>query len=485
MKSLVGCLIVATAYTACDKPRSPAPAPAPAPAAVPKSGIEVALITREPRIAAPAGLDGPVTAGWPDEGRAVQWIGAVINRTGAAQTVPIVWRIGSEVTRRTVTLPPGRSELSHAWLWSFSRTKVSLTIEPAEAIDADRTDNEVTVDSDALTIGMFVGRPLYEWMAQDGRPGFEVWFQGQLREWHKILARARFPSAPNGAIDRFRLDRVDLLEEGQSVQNADVGRTDIFMVLPYGDTRFLQVGSLPSEIADQTIVFHELLHGRGLTDLYAYAVRHAPGTDATIDILDGGRPVVGTFLMPSLGTSSNGAQLVYPTPVNGVMGSQYRFSGELTEVCVNGLNLWAKRRTPWSVDQFGNAINHLTQQSDDAYVWRVPESTRLTFVDDTGAAVSPATVEVYVDHHLQTYQEHYRSAPDVTLRPGSDGTIRLAGEVLLRSAARLGRHAKSEVVILGVRTAEARGYAFVPVHYFNLLYFQERDHLEVPVKMHR
>jgi hypothetical protein len=42
-------------------------------------------------------------------------------------------------------------------------------------------------------------------------------------------------------------------------------------------------------------------------------------------------------------------------------------------------------------------------------------------------------------------------------------------------------------MILGVKTSRARGYAFVPLHDLNLVYFRqgpERGDLTLPVKLH-
>ena len=70
--------------------------------------------------------------------------------------------------------------------------------------------------------------------------------------------------------------------------------------------------------ADQTIVLHELLHQRGLTDLYAYCLVHHFGdpTRTQVNITENGKLVAGSYLMPPL-LGTPGDPLLYRRPVAG------------------------------------------------------------------------------------------------------------------------------------------------------------------------
>jgi hypothetical protein len=145
------------------------------------------------------------------------------------------------------------------------------------------------------------------------------------------------------------------------------------------------------------------------------------------------------------------------------------------------------RRTPRWFDQFGNSINGFAGAfQPDSYLARVPERTVLRFVDESGARVPQATVDVYLDHNGESYRDYYRESPDRTL-VGDERGVMFPADVL--SAAPMFRDTppKSMVVILGVRTPGARGFAFLPLWDLNLLWFRgdrELAELEMPVALH-
>jgi hypothetical protein len=114
------------------------------------------------------------------------------------------------------------------------------------------------VASDALSLGIWIQQGVYDWMAVDGRPGFERWIQREIERWNAILARAVHPTTPAGALDRIRLDKVVVLADGQGLRNDEI-TTDLywfFPTVPY-DPRFLGKDAPPATLRDSTIVLHE------------------------------------------------------------------------------------------------------------------------------------------------------------------------------------------------------------------------------------
>lgn len=475
-------------------PQEPPPPPVqPPPSTEAHSGVEVAWIAREPRLPPPATLKAPATEGWPRAGSAVQWVATILNRgTTTVSDVPYTWRIDNDaVLSGVVDLPPGRTEVLLPWTWTFTRHQIALAIAPSASRDTVRDDNQLTIVSDALSLALWIERGVYDWMLEDGRPGYERWLQRELEFWNATLARAVYPTAPTGALDRIRVDFVEVVPNGYRYPNDNALEADLTWFVPNdrGNSAYLQLRSPPSILADQSIVLHELLHQRGLIDLYAYDVLHNGGSDedGRINIEENGRPVVGTFLMPPLSQGVAGMK-VFASPVNGLMGSLYRHAANLTEHCVNGLNQWAGRRTTMRIDQFGNALNDMANvPQPDAYVWKLPRRTVLSFVDSTGAPITGPTVDVFVDHNGHPYRDTYAALPDLTLFPDASGRVTLPGNVL-EGRPPASSQPKSQVIILGVRTSEGRGFAFLPVYYLNLVYFRtgpEQGTLEIPVTLHR
>lgn len=481
-------------------PADPAAPPAPSPEPIPDTGslrLEVGWISREPRLAPPTTVEAPPEEGWPAERSAVHWVAHVLNRSsGVVSGVPYAWTIDGEIALRGMTdLVPGTTEILLPWTWRFTRHQIGFAIAPPRELgDATTEDDQLAILSDALSLRLFVQRGLYDWLLGEERPGFERLMQDQIEVWHAILARAIYPTSPEGALDRLRLDDVVIVpDEQRSIPPAEWTRADFtwsFRTVA-SDARFLHKGAPPRVLADQTIVLHELLHQRGLIDLYDYRVIHRLDQgleEGRVNIEENGRRIVGTFLMPAIVEGSIG-MFVFTSPYNGLMGNQYRPSANLTEHSAWGLNLWAGRRTPLRQDQWGNAINDLSGVVQPrSYVALAPANTELSFVDQNGARIEGAQVDVFLDHSRFSYVRTYRPGPDRTLAMDGRGVAVLPGEALDRIAPRALGPPKAQVIILGVRTPAARGFAFLPVYELNMLYFRgqhERGALQVPVTLHR
>jgi hypothetical protein len=281
---------------------------------------------------------------------------------------------------------------------------------------------------------------------------------------------------------------VVVLPDGSRPRNEELD-TDLHWFVPNESSisRFLHKGSDSRALADQTIILHELLHQRGLTDLYAYHVFHGDSarTNSHIEITENGRPVVGTSLMPPV-TRGTEFLIVYQFPVNGLMGTEYVASANLTEHCVNGLNLNAGRRTPLWLDQWGNLINGYSNAvNPKSYLALLPGQTEIALVDQDGAPIAGAAVDVYADQSPDTYQKIYVDAPTRSVAADALGVAIFPGD-LLDGLPPTTAPPKSQVIIVGVRTARGRGFAFIPVYDLNLLYFRngpERAAMTLRVKI--
>jgi hypothetical protein len=439
--------------------------------------VEVGWISLEPQLPPPNSLDAPRGEGWPLEGDRVHWVAHLLNRgSETVAEVPYVWRI-DDGTRETgeIDLPPGETTLWLAWSWTFERHHVSLRLEPPTGLgDASGEDDALEVVSDALSLGLGVEQDIYDWLLERDGPGFERFMQREIANWNAMLARAVHPSTPQGVLDRIRLEAVHLHPDDSRIPN-DEFSTDLrwyFRARP-SDSRFLNRAMQPRYLNDQTIILHELLHGRGLNDLYAYRVFHEDQgrTGSRVGIEEDGQLIVGTALMPNLNPASS-VITVYRLPADGLMGTRYWKFANVTEHSAFGLNLLAGRRTPQWFDQWGNRITLGNSVQPEHYSVLIPERTDVRLLDQTGAPVADATVEVYLDHSIHTYQNTFASVPDRTLSSDSRGIVALPGDLLDELPVKHSAPPKSMVVILGVKTRRARGYPFLPLYDLNLLHFR-------------
>jgi hypothetical protein len=227
----------------------------------------------------------------------------------------------------------------------------------------------------------------------------------------------------------------------------------------------------PAYENDQTIVLHELLHERGLIDLYAYAISLGRSTGSRVEIRENGRLVAGSALMPDL-TPASGTTTLYRSPANGLMGTRYRKGASLTEHSAFGLNLIAGRRTPRWFDSWGNPQSLGNTPQPGSYANLIPERTLLRLRDEDGRPVPGAQVAVHLDHGVLTYQDVYLETPDLVLSTDLDGWVELPGELLAGLPSTTTQPPKALVAILGVFTPQARGFAFLPIYDLNLLYIQ-------------
>ena len=420
-------------------------------------------ITRTPRIAPPIDLDESQGSGWPDHGQVVTWEAQIFNHTEDSLTnVSFEWFVDG-ISKKTIvaTLHAGINTISFDWPWNAEPEDISFHLDTA--IDAAISAHDaVTIRSNALTVGFWVEQRIVDHLANDLlKLNINDWAQAAVRRWSKMLEKA-------GVKDRLRLDRLEIIPNGSDYpDNID---TDLWWVFRDDDPdfRFMTSTSDPGTIRDQTIVLHEILHHRGLIDIYAYEIMHDTPNQSFVNILDpNGALAAGSSRMPYVGPRKS---FYYPDYMNVLMGHSYHQLTTVSSHSVYGLNQYYGRRTPRYEDQFGNQRNPLS--GGNLYMTHVPDVIEVEVSSPDGSLLIDTEIDVFLDHGDHSYIDIYREQPDFVLRTNNSGMVTLSGDIWQDES--WTKRDDANVLILRARAdADSKwGYTYLSTYHLNLA-FQE------------
>jgi hypothetical protein len=249
--------------------------------------LNVAYIERTPR------YDYDAPKNQPAPGDTVTFHGYIANRGGlAVEAFVYNWSIdGTPVHSSTYSgLAPGQQvTLTLNWKWQPGAHTVKLELDPSNLIsEVSELNNTVEDSTNALAVGFWVERSVYDWFNVHqvdlgiGSVSWDDWAQRQLRIWNQMFAEAQYPLTPQGVIDRVRLDRVNIIPDGEWEDCANAPRVEDKTVdLVWGFTAEsvgVAVGRRcpsfnfyidhPEFQNYEPSLLHELSHARYLIDLY-------------------------------------------------------------------------------------------------------------------------------------------------------------------------------------------------------------------------
>ncbi len=252
--------------------------------------LDVTYISREPRYHRYEVLytvEGkpylrPGTEGdrrWPAPGETVTFTAHFANKgTVAGDPFNFVWRVdGADVLSGTHAglAPDEAGTATFAWIWDHTLDgerllgshTIAFVVDPADALPETYESNNVVEDrTDALSLVLAVTPDLYAALETPVDPRWpfsaEDWLQKQIAALNAAFARSVYPAAPQGVVERVRLD--EILVTG-SAPPVDPTRDGAFFMQQ--DDR---VGN-PYYHPDSDVsgaLLHELAHQLGIIDLY-------------------------------------------------------------------------------------------------------------------------------------------------------------------------------------------------------------------------
>jgi len=207
------------------------------PLAAPKGpDLAVTLISRTPEY--PRYEDPPVPGAqrWPKNGDMLTYTASITNIGDApAETFDAQWVIDDrqpQIVSSTEKLAPGQSttleiKLPYRHNESDHRTNPLALKLFTKGPDANRTNNRLEIARTGLTVEIVVPKAIYDQVAAEanlyGTKSFEGWAQYQIAAINDTFFQAsRFSFAPNGILERVRLQKITIAEGDIPAPNADI-----------------------------------------------------------------------------------------------------------------------------------------------------------------------------------------------------------------------------------------------------------------------
>jgi hypothetical protein len=281
--------------------------------------LSVRYIKRLPEIDYVQNSTNPTVEGWPASGQAITWRAHVRNWSGNNYSnVSYEWRkngvvIGSGLIN---LLPDEDKTIQISDTWAFQRDSIVLTIDNTNIVtETSELNNSLKIYTNALSANFYVEQSLYDYFHVNqhklgvGSNSWDDWAQMlHVRRWNQMLQNAVFPEAPNGALDRIRIDSIVIVPDnslplagGNPGNNPNINDKTVDLQWGFNSSGLLS-GSMYTNHTSTTdanpfffegSLLHELGHARYLIDNYGMDVN-----TANVFILEGNINIGGSALMP-------------------------------------------------------------------------------------------------------------------------------------------------------------------------------------------
>ena len=426
--------------------------------------VEVLYIERLPRLDYPPADNKDPDAGWPAKGSDVVWRAHVYNWGTKPMPVSYRWTLDGQIVRQGTAVvpvgPPGLESTPFDLPWKWERVRHDLTFDviPADkAKDLVENNNSLTIQTDAITVGLWVEQGLWEYFHDyqyklplpDRANSYAGWAQRLMREWNGMFDRAVCPGiTPHGITERVRLDRLLIVPEfslplagGLPSNNPDVRDETVDIMWGFeaegrpvtvladdeywswqNVVRDWESGRMQRHEADPPFgigrgYMHEMCHARYLIDGYGFNVHTGEGRDVSkrgIRITDENGPVAGRYWPWEI-------DIVHASKYPGIMSSAYWYFGPYDAMCWERVRGWRARggncNSPPTIGEF----------LDD-----LPDEIVYQYADQDGRPLAGAEVWVYQakGNGLSWYGKVFDDEADIKTTTNAKGQAVFEGKRL-------------------------------------------------------
>ncbi|MCF8242333.1 MAG: T9SS type A sorting domain-containing protein [Melioribacteraceae bacterium] len=444
--------------------------------------ITISYIQRLPVIEYVWGSSNPDVEGWPSSGEPVFWHAVVKNWfTTPLYDVKYKWYLDNVIvdSGHVDIMPYDTAHVVYPWMWTFDRHKLKFVIDSDDQfLEEEEENNQLTVYTDAITVGFWVEQGVYDYFREHQRDlgvnsnCWEDWAQRHVKRWNFMLENAVYPTSPEGALDRIRIDKITIVDDyelplngGLPTNNPDINDRTIdlqwgFVADQVYNSNFY---SNTTSVSDNNpfyfegSLFHELGHARYLIDVYGFNV-HDDGTGNTVAIKENGSLIIGTEYMPFV--SGDG---LYLTPRQDLMYHHYTMIGEYSAAALNLID--GHRAILGNYNAPGNI---------GVFLPEMPEENRFLIKGTNETILPGANVRVYqaVGQGTGWYTKHFDNTADITVTADENGYAYVGHNPFnLNSSSDHGYGVSKSIIIIRVEYNGEVEYHFKEVAEFNLAYW--------------
>lgn len=452
-----------------------------------KFDIDVCFMKRLPEIDYVWGSPNPAIEGWPAVGQTVTWRIYLKNWGGfEIHNIPYAWYVDDVLVQSGFATLGSRiyTTLDFDWTWTFDRHTVKFVADTTNNVDETyEQNNQLKIFTNAISVGFYVEQELYDYFhtyQKDfgiGSNSWDDWAQRQIKTWNDMCAVAVYGSdAPNGVLDRFRLDDIHIVPDGAlplagGYPTNHPNLNDRTIDLQWGFPRTLLDGTMYSNhtlisydnpfYIEQSLL-HELGHARYLIDSYGFDTHntaHHGGYDA-VQIYEGTTYVGGSAYMPYLAWE----EVLYYNKSGGVMSGPYGFNWSPYETMA--LNLIAGHRAI--------SGNYNSPGNIGVYLQDLPQNNHIKITDKYGLKMAGANVRLYeAEGGPGWYGKTFDNVYDQEYTTDANGYFNAGRNPFNPGGSITHTYGKADgVIILRISYSGSIWYRFMEASTFNMEYWR-------------
>jgi CARDB len=389
---------------------------------------------------------------WPDVGETVTYTAHILNKgTAASSQFRFVWLVnGAAVAQGTSRrLQPGAEQtFDYVSAFPASPEKIEFRVEPRgnPRKEASTNNNHLIIGSHDLTLSIWVEQGLYDVFNRElnlvGTRSFEDWIQAQFAWMNERFELSRYPVAPQGILDRVRIDKLVVAPDldadfplfvpapvcttypadpdGFLIDGAwqfkDGDPTNAFGINGWYESYvnepngYVIPANAPRVLGIDTGLIHELAHQLGVIDLYRMNLDNRPELNYRFEVKDLNGQVIPASNLPTIAF----CQLLFPYPgiMSGGDTSPYKDPNYFESHTAGGLNSNFHKRRGY----FGE------------YLFDTPDTTILRLFDSAGNPLANADVRLY---QKDAITEVFDDMPEIRGTTDVDGRIQLTNREVI------------------------------------------------------